>query len=134
MNPKGVGGSDGYFVPDEVAQKVKAGAGSPVTSGSSTPGEEDSEGAVMFKGWLLADAAPGRIRFFTDPGFREWLEIPSSAILHQMPGAADPNAEKRSIIWVKREARITLCRSGCAYLFQEQEAFLDRDPTARQPR
>ncbi len=128
-------------IPDSIAERVIHSADVPTTSfggGGVGKGAVGFEGAVMFKGWLLEvpGADPAMVRFYTDPGFTEWLEVPSSAILHQVPGAEDPDAEKRSIIWVRREARIALCRSSFAHSLEtDQDSRVYRDPTvARQPR
>jgi len=113
---------------DQVAIDVLAGAG--------------DEGAVMFECWLgpLTDTVPDSpaesdaYRLFTDPQFLEWLEVPAAAILHQIPGTAG-ELEGRSFVWVKREARIKRCQSGCAYQFLELEAGKNADdPTATRPR
>jgi len=110
------------FSTDAAAKDVLAGA--------------DGLGAVMFKGWLEAvpEASPTKFRLYTDPQFLEWLEIPSDAMLHQIPGSDDANAERRSVIWVKREARITGCRSGEAYWFHELKEETADEPTSRWPR
>ncbi len=100
------------------------------------PGAPDFKGAVMFKGWFFAvGEAAATARLYTDSSFMEWLEMPSDAILHRISGSKGLNAEMSSIIWVKREATITFCRSGCAHWFQgpeaeaELEALPHRDPT-----
>ncbi len=136
-------GAMAELTPDDVATRVLT--GSPFISmipndqGNFVPqGDVGFGGAVMVKGWLVEvpGATPAMVRFFTDSGFTEWLEVPTSAILHQVPGSKDPDAEKRSIIWVRREARITLCRSSFAYSLEtDQDSRVYRDPTvARQPR
>lgn len=101
----------------------------------------EGEGAVMFKGWLLkpseagggTDTPPGRVRFFTDPQFLDWLEIPADDIVYQTKADAD-DPEGGSVIWVKREARIRRCEAGRAYWFEQRKADMADDPTARWPR
>lgn len=105
--------------PDNVALDVLAGAG--------------GAGAVRFKGWLT-DVDPKTVRLYTDPQFLEWLEIPPGAILHRIPGSDDLDPERRSVIWVQRDARITGCRSGSAFWFSQLEEETADDPTSRWPR
>jgi hypothetical protein len=131
-------GAMAKLIPYQVAQALQSntlGGGGRPREGKGAVG---FEGAVMVKGWLVEvpGTNPAMVRFYTDSGFTEWLEVPSSAILHQVPGAEDPDAEKRSIIWVRREARITLCRSSFASSLEtDQDSRVYRDPTvARQPR
>ena len=136
-------GAMAALTPDDVATRVLTGP-APISMILNAQGKFVSQGdvgfggAVMVKGWLVEvpGADPAMVRFYTDSGFTEWLEVPSSAILRQVPGAEDPDAEKRSIIWVRREARITLCRSSFASSLEtDQDSRVYRDPTvARQPR
>jgi hypothetical protein len=105
--------------------------------------DDEGEGVVMFKGWLgsmdgdpvpdPADpVAADHVRFFTDPQFLDWLEIPSIDIFHQTSASAD-DPEGGSVIWVRREARIRRCEYGRAYWFARQKTETADDPTARWP-
>lgn len=107
------------LIPDSVAQKL-------------APDGELADTAVTFRGWLSAkdDGDPltgGIYRVYTSPWFDEWLEIKSGDLLFKMP------TTESSIIWVKREARITKCHAAQACHFAEQEAELGADPTAANP-
>lgn len=95
---------------DKAAEDVIAGAG--------------GYGAVRFEGWLGPNAAAPddtRFRLFTDAHFMTWLEIAADDLLHQIPGVGvkTEHPEGKSIIWVKREARITRCQSGAAFWFDQ---------------
>jgi hypothetical protein len=74
---------------------------------------------------------PAVLRLFTSPTFLEWLEIPEDEILARIPGAQLD--EGRSVVWVRREARIRRCQSGCAYWFADAQEKVRDDPTARWP-
>jgi hypothetical protein len=97
--------------------------------------EAEGAGAVKFEGWLAAgETVEDGYRLFTDADFLEWLMIPSNALLHQIAGSdRKDHGEGRSLIWVKRHARITWCRSGFAHEFGEMEAGDRDDPTASRP-
>jgi hypothetical protein len=113
--------------------------------------DTEGEGVVMFKGWLgpieggaVSTPADGadeagasvdveHVRFFTDPQFLDWLEIPVKEIFHRTSASAD-DPEGGSVIWVRREARIRRCEYGRAYWFHHQKVETADDPTARWPR
>ena len=90
------------------------------------------EGASMFKGWL-GPATDGVRQMFTDSQFLEWLVIAETDFVFQLQG---DESEGKSVVWVKREARITRCQSGLAHEFAEIEAKASSidDPTASRPR
>lgn len=64
-----------------------------------------AEPVVTFTGWVKTDGET--LRLFTHPWFVEWLEIPTSAVVHQVKGAERPHAEFRSTLWVLASADVT---------------------------
>jgi hypothetical protein len=69
--------------------------------------ERDLQAApvVTFCGWVKTDG--DSLRLFTDPWFVEWLEIPTSAVVHQVKGVERPHDEFRSTLWVLASADVT---------------------------
>lgn len=95
----------------------------------------DGLGATRFDGWVgpaeHRDGDSEVFRLFTSPTFMEWLEISDDDVLAQVSG--NGMSEGRSAVWVRREARIKRCQSGCAFWFADAQEKTRDDPTARWP-
>jgi hypothetical protein len=100
-------------------------------------GSQHFDGASKFEGWVgsISDDANATdpFRLFTQPSFMEWMEIAQADLLFQIqPGPQDPLG--RSVIWVKRDARIRKCQSGRACWFEDMLRMTPADdPTAIYP-
>lgn len=103
------------------------------------PADERHLGAVVLRGFL--DAAPTTtatdddiVRLYTNETFRTWYDIRRGDILHHINSGTDPYYAG-GVVWLKREAPVTRCMTGSAYVFTETEAAAD-DPAGgpRYPR
>lgn len=88
-------------------------------------------GAVVLRGFL--DAAPTSnasdgdiVKLYTDETFRTWYDIKRGDILHHINTGTDP-FYAGGVVWLRREAAVTRCTAGKAYVFTETEAAAE-DP------
>lgn len=88
------------------------------------PGGAVTEPVVTFRGWLSAPTN-GVHHFFTSPWLDEWLAIKTADILFQQQLASGSS----SIIWVRRDVRITKCETDKACHYADQEVQMGADPT-----
>jgi hypothetical protein len=89
-------------------------------------------GAVVLRGFLhAAPTGSGAtdddiVRLYTDETFRTWYEIRRGEILHHIETGTDP-FYAGGVVWLRREAPVTRCMAGRAFIFTETEAAAD-DP------
>ncbi len=82
------------------------------------------DGYASFKGYLAPKRENGRHRFFGNDTFLYWMDIAADDIVARInvpANAIDP----RSMIYVKREARVITCQVRKAH-----EVDVDADPTS----
>lgn len=114
---RGVGIPDAReaFLPDPLAVALGRQCGAP-------------EGCISFKGFLSEPRMCGEDdavhRLYTDHTFWTWLEILASDIRAQIavpPDGFDP----RSVVWVRREAKVARCQVSEAYELAEEVLGID---------
>lgn len=114
LRSKDIPNAEPELLPDPLAVALGSECGSP-------------EGYISFKGFLSEPqpCASGKVhRLYTDDTFWTWLEIRANDIRAQIavpPDGYDP----RSVIWVRREAKVTRCKVSEAYDLVEEVFGLD---------
>lgn len=73
---------------------------------------------VTFTGWVIHERGKRKLRLLQDSWCDEWLEIPVKSVVLQVPGNKRRD-EGRSVLWVKRSAKVTRCHRATAGAFAD---------------
>jgi hypothetical protein len=75
--------------------------------------------AVALIGFLGSSPLEGYVRLYESLALTHWLEIPRTDLVDRSSAAGDPDPTVgESIIWVNRDALLTLCESVRASYFE----------------